>query len=170
MCPLPVLRHRLYLLLFLLRVFHIFHIFPSIRVFLLFPRTRVFTRRGREEARSFDSTAFLPIRQTFDSLTWEPRNSSVVATFILLQAPTFGQAFECVRYVCTWFLASILHSRYFIESLHLILSPVLPTSNLVVREERSIFTAAANSRNSPRATRFSRARIIATQATRTRTC
>jgi len=27
-------------------------------------------------ARSFDSTAFLPIRQTFDSFTWEPRNSS----------------------------------------------------------------------------------------------
>lgn len=29
-----------------------------------------------EDARSFDSTAFLPIRQTFDSFTWEPRNSS----------------------------------------------------------------------------------------------
>lgn len=53
---------------------------------LLFPCACVFTKRKRTRAteaagtggnaRSFDSTAFLPIRQTFDSFTWEPRNSS----------------------------------------------------------------------------------------------
>lgn len=55
---------------------------------LLFPCACVFTKRkrtrvmraveseGGEDARSFDSTAFLRIRQTFDSFTWEPRNSS----------------------------------------------------------------------------------------------
>jgi len=56
---------------------------------LLFPRAYVFTKRkrtratragtgtgGGKDARSFDSAAFLPIRQTFDSFTWEPQNSS----------------------------------------------------------------------------------------------
>lgn len=53
---------------------------------LLFPCACVFTKRKRtramdavetgRDARSFDSTTFLPIRQTFDSFTWEPQNSS----------------------------------------------------------------------------------------------
>lgn len=48
---------------------------------LLFPCACVFTKRKRTRTEgmpdlSFDSTAFLPIRQTFDSFTWEPRNSS----------------------------------------------------------------------------------------------
>lgn len=45
------------------------------------PRARIYEeekdeRERKREARSFDSTAFLLIRQTFDSFTWEPRNSS----------------------------------------------------------------------------------------------
>lgn len=42
-------------------------------------RVRIYeekTDEGGGDVRSFDSTAFLPIRQTFDSFTWEPRNSS----------------------------------------------------------------------------------------------
>lgn len=46
--------------------------FPALPSFSL--HTRIYGEEG--EARSFDSTAFLPIRQTFDSFTWEPRNSS----------------------------------------------------------------------------------------------
>lgn len=53
------------------------------------------TGRG-EDARSFDSTAFLRIRQTFDSFTWEPRNSSwwlssfPFSPFLSTFSPSFG--------------------------------------------------------------------------------
>ena len=93
-------------------------VFPSSRFspppppsFFFFPHTRMYCgekEREREggrrkgQARSFDSTAFLPIRQTFDSFTWEPRNSSW-----WLPSSSLGplRPRSSVRYV--WFLASI---------------------------------------------------------------
>lgn len=70
---------------------------PSRYSRLLFPCAYVFTKRKRmrgwrngEDVRSFDSTAFLPIRQTFDSFTWEPRNSSWwLSTWPSLFSPSF---------------------------------------------------------------------------------
>lgn len=62
LCSLPVLRHPPML-------------FSSPSFSL---RVRIYEEEtaGWRDARSFDSTAFLPIRQTFDSFTWEPRNPS----------------------------------------------------------------------------------------------
>lgn len=60
----------------------------------------------------FDSTAFLPIRQTFDSFTWEPRNSSWWLPFIL---PRTSLRPECQ---VGGFVAS-MPPRYFSTTSHL---------------------------------------------------